>query len=121
MIPLVALLVLVILGGCSDREYHEEAEPARPVAQPSAATLTNCHLMYPTQPDLEQACIRRWTVGEALLEPTTPPQNEGDTVGVLVQWCAGLAGIPPVHQDTHRMTPEEALRLVECMERRSRR
>ena len=77
--------------------------------------------MYPTQPDLEQACIRRWTVGETMPGPSTPPQNEGDATRVLVQWCAGLAGIPPVHQETHRMTPAEALLLTECVERRSRR
>src|SRR5215471_20763240 len=100
MLALVALLVLVIMSGCSDKERRDKGDRPRPVAQPSAATLDNCHAMYPAQPDLEQACIRRWTVGEAIPVPSTPPQNEGDAVEALVQWCAGLAGIPPVHQET---------------------
>jgi len=118
-VSLVVLTVLVTMAGCSDRDRRDSSDRHTPVAQPSAATLETCHAMYPTQSDLEQACIRRWTVGEAMPEPSAPPPQDEGTV--IVQWCAGLAGIPPVHQETHRVTPAELLRLTECVDRRLRR
>jgi hypothetical protein len=124
MIALLVLLVLFTMVGCSDRDRHKGAERARPVAQPSAATLANCHMMYPKQPDLEQACIMRWTSGEEMPGPSTPPPQDDGTIinyDSLVQWCAGLAGIPPVHQETHRVTSAELLRIGECLDQRLRR
>jgi hypothetical protein len=57
-----AVMVLMVLVA---RYYGAWSRPVpAPVVPPSAAILETCHAMYPTQPDLEQACLRRWTVGE---------------------------------------------------------
>ena len=81
MVSLFALLIFVAIGGCSDGDRRTVSDQPRSVPQPSAATLENCRAMYPTQPELEQACIRRWTVGEAMPGPSTPPlQSDAEKV-----------------------------------------
>ena len=117
MIALLALLVLVTMVGCSDGERRDKSDRQTPVAQPSTALLDTCHAMYPTQPDLKQACIRRWMTGEEMPGPSTPPlQSDAEKVRVLTQWCSGLAGIPPVSRGSHPMTPAQFRKMTDCVD-----
>jgi hypothetical protein len=84
-----------------------------PAVPPSAAILETCRAMYPTQPDLEQACVRRWTKGETMPGPTTMPQDD-----VVVQWCSGLVGIPPVRPRGYQLPPETLQRWLEGIAQR---
>lgn len=117
MVSLFALLIFVAIGGCSDGDRRTVSDQPRSVPQPSAATLENCRAMYPTQPDLEQACIRRWTIGEAIPGPSTSPlQSDAEKVRVLTQWCSGLSGIPPVSRESHSITPAQLRKLTDCVD-----
>jgi hypothetical protein len=63
MIALVALLVLVTMGGCADGERRERGAWQTTGTQAAAATHEACHAMDPQQPALEHACMTRGTVG----------------------------------------------------------
>jgi hypothetical protein len=89
-----------------------EAPPAVPAV--SEAILVTCRAMYPTQLDLEQACLRRWTTGEPMPGPTTMSRD-----AILVQWCSGLVGIPALRPIEYRLPPETLARWLECLRERS--
>ena len=76
----IYLIALVTIFGCHDSERSHVDDRHAPLAQPSAATLENCHAMYPKQPDIEQECIKRWTVGDQMSGlPSGPPRGTGLT------------------------------------------
>src|SRR5713226_2090048 len=95
MIALLALLVLVTMVRCSDGERRERGDRQTPVAQPSTALRETCHAMYPQQPDLEQECLKRWTVGDSISGPSTPPRGTGLTPQEIIANCAALAQLDP--------------------------
>jgi hypothetical protein len=72
--------------------------PAPPLLLPSqpppAAVVEICRAMYPTQPDLEQACLRRWTTGEPMpgLLASPPPQPAQPDVQDFIRAATVLCG-----------------------------
>ena len=63
--------------------------PQASLAQPSATTRETCRTMYPVQPEMEQACIRRWTYGESMPGPDRP-QGTGLTLVEILANCSKL-------------------------------
>jgi hypothetical protein len=105
MMALFALIVLMIMVGCRDGERPRGGASSPPVARPSAATLETCHAMYPTQPDLEHACIQRGTVDGQMPGLPQPPRGTGLTVAEILVNCKRLVG------------PEHVQAFLECIDR----
>jgi len=77
-----------------------QARPATVKAVPAPVAVQTlqetCHAMYPTQPDLEDACLQRWTVGSqmsGITHPTDPPHGTGLTPEEVRANCARLVGV----------------------------
>ncbi len=114
MISLLALIVLVTMAGCYDGERRDVDDRHITVAQPSAATLETCHGMYPKQPDMEQECIRRWTVGGQMSGlPPEPPHGGGLTPEEIVANRAVLAHLDP----RDRLSESHLRELTACVDR----
>jgi hypothetical protein len=79
--------------------------PQAPLAQPSSTTLETCRTMYPVQPEMEQACIRRWTYGESMPGPARP-QGTGLTLFEIVANCSKLEStVNGITECTERWLP----------------
>jgi len=113
MLALCAFLLVLALAGCGERDRPPvEGPPA-----PSAAVQKNCRALYPKHPAMVQACLRRWTTGEAMPGPSIEPlpfQSDADKAVVLAQWCSGMAGIPPAGQ--HVMMPKQVRTMLACVD-----